>query len=234
MSAFVPPVHCCIPDPFVPAEALKPVRTDVSTRWARHASLRSRALATTRRVIADEGREALSIRRLADALGVSSQTIYNHFGNRTQVIEEALNEHTTMMVEMARENTPGIDGLILLYSGYAACMKRESSYIRQATCCALSSKGESSLELPQHGARVIRPWLQSLSRDGTINLDVDTDLLAKHLSWIATICVYEWAHFGMDADYATEQLEFRICHSVLGAATEAGRRKLEANIGGLI
>ena len=59
----------------------------MDTRTINMQRRRDRILAEARRVLAEEGYDALSTRKLAQAAGVTAPTIYNLIGNKAEILE---------------------------------------------------------------------------------------------------------------------------------------------------
>lgn len=53
----------------------------------RHGNLKSEALAMAYRLVAEAGHEALSLRQVADAVGVAHRSLYNHFEDREALLD---------------------------------------------------------------------------------------------------------------------------------------------------
>jgi AcrR family transcriptional regulator len=53
----------------------------------RHGNLRSEALAAATRLVTEAGHEALSLREVADAVGVTHRSLYNHFADREALLD---------------------------------------------------------------------------------------------------------------------------------------------------
>lgn len=58
----------------------------------RHGHLRSEAIAAARALIVEGGHGALSLRRVADAVGVAHRSLYNHFEDRDGLLDAVAEE----------------------------------------------------------------------------------------------------------------------------------------------
>ena len=80
----------------------------------RQADQRNRILTTTREVLAEAGYDGLQMRVLAERSGVSPMTLYNRFGNKDDLILEALQD---ILAEIAnRARSTGARGIALLHT----------------------------------------------------------------------------------------------------------------------
>lgn len=67
---------------------------------------RARILSAARRIIDDEGWERLTIRRLAEELGVGAPTIYHHVRNREELLILLINQHMDETLPTDLAGTP--------------------------------------------------------------------------------------------------------------------------------
>lgn len=75
-------------------------------------SLRTRALEEALRIIDAEGLEALSIRRLADALGVKGASLYHHFKDKDEILDGVAFLALSDLGPPEDESLPWIDWLL--------------------------------------------------------------------------------------------------------------------------
>ena len=74
----------------------------------RHGNLRSAALRTATRLVAERGHEALSLREVADAVGVAHRSLYNHFEHREALLDAvATDAYTQLATKLKKARTPG-------------------------------------------------------------------------------------------------------------------------------
>src|SRR5438128_11010053 len=73
----------------------------------RHGNLRSAALKAATRLVAKAGHEALSLREVADAVGVAHRSLYNHFRDREALLDAvATDAYTRLAAILVKANTP--------------------------------------------------------------------------------------------------------------------------------
>ncbi len=58
----------------------------------RHGNLRAEALKAATRLVAEKGHEALSLRAVAEAVGVAHRSLYNHFEHREALLDAVATE----------------------------------------------------------------------------------------------------------------------------------------------
>lgn len=80
----------------------KPPRTTY-----RHGNLKAEALAAAHDRVAANGHESLSLRELAEAVGVTHRSLYNHFADREALLDGVATEaYTRLAGLLARAQTP--------------------------------------------------------------------------------------------------------------------------------
>ena len=58
----------------------------------RHGNVRAEAIAAARAIVVADGHEALSLRRVADTVGVAHRSLYNHFEDREALLDAVAEE----------------------------------------------------------------------------------------------------------------------------------------------
>jgi AcrR family transcriptional regulator len=73
----------------------------------RHGNLKSAALKAATRLVAKAGHEQLSLRQVADAVGVAHRSLYNHFGDREALLDAvATDAYKRLTAILVKANTP--------------------------------------------------------------------------------------------------------------------------------
>jgi len=73
----------------------------------RHGNLKSAALKAATRLVAKAGHEQLSLRQVADAVGVAHRSLYNHFGDREALLDAVATEaYKRLTAILVKANTP--------------------------------------------------------------------------------------------------------------------------------
>ena len=78
-------------------------------RWGtyRHGNLRTEELKAATRLVAEHGHERLSVREVAEAVGVAHRSLYNHFVHRKALLDVVATEaHLRPAASMAKAKTP--------------------------------------------------------------------------------------------------------------------------------
>lgn len=73
----------------------------------RHGNLRAEALKAATRLVAEQGHERLSLREVAEKVGVAHRSLYNHFVHREALLDAVATEAYLRLAEsVARAKTP--------------------------------------------------------------------------------------------------------------------------------
>ncbi|MDO8295619.1 MAG: helix-turn-helix domain-containing protein [Caulobacter sp.] len=84
----------------------------------RHGNLRGEAIAAARALIVESGHEALSLRRVADAVGVAHRSLYNHFEDREALLD-AVAEEAFVALATALKAATDAGLFVAAYVGFA-------------------------------------------------------------------------------------------------------------------
>ena len=73
----------------------------------RHGNLRSATLKAATRLVAKAGHEQLSLREVADAVGVAHRSLYNHFADREALLDAvATDAYTRLAARLVKAESP--------------------------------------------------------------------------------------------------------------------------------
>src|SRR5260370_7147862 len=73
----------------------------------RHGNLKAAALKAATRLVAKAGHEQLSLREVADAVGVAHRSLYNHFEHREALLDAvATDAYTRLGARLTKARTP--------------------------------------------------------------------------------------------------------------------------------
>jgi len=73
----------------------------------RHGNLKSASLKAATRLVAKAGHEQLSLRAVADAVGVAHRSLYNHFRDREALLDAVATEaYKRLAAILVKVNTP--------------------------------------------------------------------------------------------------------------------------------
>jgi AcrR family transcriptional regulator len=184
-----------IPDPFQPVVGftLNPRRFgDLSEHGAQHRR-RAAILAATRRMLATEGHEKFTIRSVAEACQLTSQTIHNSFGCKTELLRAAMNQHTVMIdsYAMAQTQDPGL--FLLLAIAYCQSAIEQPEFMREYMRAVLSPKWPVRDSLLKFGTDLKAQNLRSMARRGLLKPCIDPAIAAEQIASSITFAMLDWA-----------------------------------------
>lgn len=212
-----------VPDPYLPmasAEAAADPRGSFQRQRVRRAAI----LATTRRVLAD-GAETFTLRRVADASGVTVQTLRNSFGRREELMVSAINEHTSAVWAALGGFSAGPVLFLDLAEMYFHCAGRRPDFLRAMVTTAVGNALPLAV-LQRHGSSIKIGYLRRMAREGSIRPGADLDALAAQITRLNTFMMYEWAAGG-DAGELRRQMVAGNRLLLMGAVSAGAARQLE-------
>ena len=189
------PADPFFPDPFAP---ILPDTLGIAGSVSRQRLRRAEILATTRRLIAEERFDQVTLRRVAEDCDVAVQTIRNSFGRRDELIIAAVNEHTTAIWQDLDRRLPARQALIEFSGVIHRCAVQAPGFLRGTLALAFS-RNASMLALQSHAAAYKLRLLQRMAKEETLRPGVRLDMLADQLTRLDTILMYEWAQGGDNA-----------------------------------
>jgi AcrR family transcriptional regulator len=211
-----------VPDPY--AAQIPRGGAPMQASFQRQRARRAGILATTRRVLA-RGQANFTLRRVADASGVTVQTLRNAFGRREELLVSAINDHTSA-VWAALDGCPQGPTLFLdLAEMYFHCAAATPDFLRAMVTAAVGS-AEPLAVLQRHGSAIKTTHLRRMAREGSIRPGVDIDALAAQITRLNTFMMYEWAAGG-DARELRRQMVIGTRLLLLGAVSAEAARALE-------
>lgn len=219
-----------LPDPFAPVLPPLPIEQQRNRRRPPPArgqrARRAAILATTRRMLAESGLDAFTVRGVAESCEVTVQTIHNSFGRRQDLLVAALNEHTSEIERAAALLSPGPMLFLHLARLYSACAAQSPTFLREMVSTAFSPMNPL-MAMQNHGARNKTRLLQMMTIGGQLRDDVKAEALAQQITRLNTLTVFEWSRHG---DVAEMHREIMFGNRLLlqGALRTAAADQVEA------
>jgi AcrR family transcriptional regulator len=211
-----------VPDPYA---AQMPVElAEVQDSFQRQRSRRAGILATTRRVLA-LGQECFTLRRVADASGVTVQTLRNSFGRRDDLLVSAINDHTSAVWAALEDCAQGPTLFLDLAEMYFHCAATTPDFLRAMVTAAVGSAQPLAV-LQRHGSSIKIAHLRRMVRAGSIRLGTDVDALAAQITRLNTFMMYEWAAGG-DARELRRQMVTGNRLLLMGAVSAEAAQQLD-------
>jgi AcrR family transcriptional regulator len=192
---------------------------------ARAALRRATILAAARAEIA-RAEGGFTLRRVAEASGVSVQTLGNAFGRREDLMVAAFNDHTSAVWRALDRFSSGPFLFLDLALMYHRCALASPEFLRAMVTSAMA-RTQPLAVVQRHGSVIKTAHLAKLARSGALRPGVDPQALAAHITRLNTFMMYEWAQGGAaDALRAAMIDGNRLL--LMGAMTPAAAAQVEA------
>jgi AcrR family transcriptional regulator len=185
------------PNPFEPVLAMSslPDRSPSQPSVVRLLTKRAEMLAATRRSIAAAGYDRFTVRSVSEECAVTTQTVYNSFGCRQELLVKALNEHTIMMEDAASRISPGPGAFLTLADLYYHCAIERPDFLREIVMASFSTK-ERLATMQRHSIQNKIRMLKSLPKTDFLCASIDVGVLATQITRVNSFAVYDWAQNG--------------------------------------
>lgn len=183
------------PDPFEPIIGLSLGSERIRDLARCGAQYRRRAemLAVTRRILATDGCDKVTIRSVSDACHVTAQTIHNSFGSKSELICSAMNQHTLMIDShaLSQAKDPGL--FLMLAVAYCQTAVEHPEFMREYMLTTLSPRRNLAEALQRFGADLKAQILREMARRNLLRSYVDPRMAAEQIAYVNTFGLQEWA-----------------------------------------
>lgn len=217
-----------VPDPYEPVVGLKLGEPD-SRAWTDYSSpyrRRAEILAATRRLLAEDGCDRLMLKSVSDACSISTQTIHNIFGSKTELLTAAMNQHTLMIDCHALSQSEDPSVFLWLALAYCRGATERPEFVREFMHAAFSPKVALRETLLKFGADLKLQILRGLARRKLVRPFIDPRIAAEQIAYVNTFAMLAWAE---NDDIG--QLYERMIHGngaiLLGILTPEAGREIE-------
>jgi len=192
---------------------------------------RSRILAAARKLIAERGYEALSMRTLAHASRVSVPTLYNLFGSKHAILAAEMQE-TFADISRSLEQAPRGDALhraaTLLDAGIRN-MLAVPGFARELVHVMLTHREMDSLrhQVEHQYIAFMAGNLRAGQADGELARWFDPEVMSRQMFATFMTTILGWAKGDFDDDGLRQAATFGQSMLLLGVAKGDAARKLE-------
>jgi AcrR family transcriptional regulator len=183
------------------------------------------------RQMLDEGHEALSMRKLAERVGVSRTTLYNLYGSKDMLTLAAVRNSIREIGARVRSVNPeeGIDMLLTTSRIAAEQMHAYPNYTQAMARALLNAQPDDPLVDVLFGPE--RPGstrqIEIAQQKGQIDQDLDPKLLAQHLNGQAWGVTLNWLMGRFDNEQLERERRRASLTTLVGVAKGATRRRLK-------
>ena len=185
----------------------------------RHHRTASAIRASTRRLIGEEGVDAVSLRRVAAICGLSPQTVYNLVGPRDEVIKSAIDEYHTATFSAAHSLTTYPHYLLALTDIVWAQAVHSASFIKSVNACYFGSSFVREITWIQ-SIRLIRSEIGQTNVGGGAGTP-ESDQIAQAIFGALAVCAFNWHSIHKNAAQFRRCAQFEIGSILLGMGVDA-------------
>ena len=163
-------------------------------------------------IIANEGIQSLTIKRLSSAIGISEPAIYRHFQNKQEIIESILryfaNDSKDYLLRIVKSDSEPIEKIGAFFNFHLDTFAR-----RPALAAVIFSEdifqndrqlAQSVLRIMEQSQKTVLKILQEASKDAGIRKDIPEEHLATMLIGTLRFLVNKWHLTKHDFDLVTE------------------------------
>lgn len=192
---------------------------------------RQRILEVTRRIIAEEGIDALSMNEVGRRADVAKRTLYNAFTTREAMIAAAVQEYFedyTARIPFRSPRGTLMYNLERLISFNQHNLKIRN-YIRAVMSCYHNGDADSDLSstMDRMSMRHHRDWLEPLKRKGQLQPWVDIEALVADIKRFEFATLSDWAAGRLGDDALIPRSIIGYLTIVAGATRGTTRREVE-------
>ena len=183
----------------------QPSGTAITTR--RNQRLRrAQILATIRRLLTEQGFEAVTVRGIAEASGHAVQTVYNLVGPRDEAIVQAISEYTRYVGRTASPQAEDPEALTEIIDRWLQSVEAAPEFCRQVSLIFFSRSRAIFYDFRDRELKGMHKLLQQQQKCGVIRSDANLRDLAEQLVLLASGLCLEWS----DRPFPLEQLRRRL------------------------
>jgi len=167
---------------------------------------RAQILATIRRLLTEEGFEAVTVRRIAERSGHAVQTVYNLVGPRDEAIVQAISEYTRYVGRTASPEPGDPAALTEIIDRWLQSVEAAPDFCREVSRIYFTRSRSIFYDFRDCELKGMHKLLVQQQKCGVIRPEVNLRDLAEQLVLFASGLCLEWA----DRPFPTEQLRRRL------------------------
>lgn len=154
---------------------------------------RSTILASIRQLLAEDGLEGVTVRRIAERSGHAVQTIYNLVGPRDLAITEAISEYSQYVNLTAAPDPCDPDGPAAIVGRELASIRINPDFCRNVCLIFFSSSRAIFYDFRDRQVKALHRFLLQQQRSGVLRRDVNTHSLAEQIMFFNGALMTDWA-----------------------------------------
>jgi len=180
-------------------------QADLAQKW-------SAILAVTRRLYAEAPAGQFTVRKVADATGLSTQAIHNRHRSRAALITAAINDYSQSLFDFGCQFEAEPNPIIAFANVHAdACLAYPAFYRRTLLSAFFDRKGAEVFEKThKFGIGLICRALADMQRKGLVGDQVDLRIAGSAVSSLMATTMVEWARGTLRQSQFRQEMSCRI------------------------
>lgn len=167
---------------------------------------RSMILASIRRLLCEEGHDAITVRRIADCSGHAVQTIYNLVGPRGLAITEAVTEYSQYVCLTATPDPTDPFAARAMIDREVKSIEIHPQFCRNVCNIYFSDSRDIFYDFRNRQSKMLHGFLAQQQKSGIIRAGADTRGMADNLMMFMGAVFVEWADFSFPAEQLKQRL----------------------------
>jgi AcrR family transcriptional regulator len=150
---------------------------------------RVRALSTALELFSRDGYDAVSMREIAEELGVTKAALYHHFTSKEEIARELVGSYLAAIEEIvtwARESQPSMDEVLVRWAELARAQGLQVGKFMNANQRLIRELGLVSGEGPRRGIDLVAAAVLPPDASPQLTMQVRMALIALHTASIAS------------------------------------------------
>lgn len=150
---------------------------------------RVRALSTALELFSRDGYDAVSMREIAEALGVTKAALYHHFTSKEEIARELIGGYLAAVDEIvtwARSSQPSMDEVLVRWAELARSQGLQVGKFMNANQRLIRELGLVSGEGPRRGIDLVADAVLPADATPQLKMQVRMALIALHTASIAS------------------------------------------------
>jgi AcrR family transcriptional regulator len=167
---------------------------------------RSTILATIRQLLAEEGLEGITVRRIAERSGHAVQTIYNLVGPRDLAITEAISEYSQYVNLTAAPDPSDPDAPAAIVCRELASIRINPDFCRNVCLIFFTSSRGIFYDFRDRQVKALHRFLIQQQRSGVLRREVNALGLAEQIMFFLGALCIDWADGRMDFESLCDRI----------------------------
>jgi AcrR family transcriptional regulator len=192
---------------------------------------RDEILQAARTLLAERGFDGLTIRDLAQASGVTVQTLYNSFDGKEAIVSEAVEDLVdTRLGEAAQDGGRGLARLLLTLETPLGIIESTPGYSREVLRFYARFRPAAAQPITRSIRESILRAVMELRDDGLVAADVSVEAVTAALQFAMDGAIHFWNREQLDVTGVRQAMTFAVLLSLRSVATGPLERELDRRL----